>query len=89
MVLRLGVTLSSLCLALGLALSLSTAWHGAAETLLRVGILVLLCTPVSRVVVSTIEYLVDRDWRFAALTAIVLLELLVSAVAALMFNRRV
>ena len=29
-----------------------------------------------------------REWRFAVLTSIVLLELLASAVAALVFNRR-
>jgi len=38
--------------------------------------------------VSIAEYVVERDWRFAALTTIVLLELLASALAALVFNRR-
>ena len=56
--------------------------------LLRIGIVVLLCTPVARVVVSTVEYVVAREWNFAVLTSIVLLELIASAVAALFFNRR-
>ena len=44
--------------------------------------------PVARVVISTIQYIRDRDWQFATLTIIVLLELAASAVAALVFNRR-
>ncbi len=50
--------------------------------------MVLLETPVARVVVSVAEYVVERDWGFATLTAIVLLELLASAIVALVFNRR-
>jgi uncharacterized membrane protein len=88
-VLRSGVIVSSLCLAVGLALSLAGAAPAAAPPLLQVGIIVLLCTPVARVVVSTVEYISDRDWPFASLTTIVLLELLASAVAALAFNRRI
>jgi uncharacterized membrane protein len=87
-VLRAGVIVSTVCLAAGLALSLAAAVPAVADLLLQVGILVLLCTPVARVVVSTVEYVSDRDWRFASLTTIVLLELLASAVAALAFNRR-
>jgi uncharacterized membrane protein len=87
-VLRGGVFLSSLCLAAGLALSLSQLAPRAAEALLQAGILTLLCTPVARVVISTVDYVLEREWRFAFLTAIVLLELLASAVAALVFNRR-
>jgi hypothetical protein len=44
--------------------------------------------PVARVVVSIVGYIRARDWTFATLTAIVLLELLASAVAALVFNKR-
>jgi uncharacterized membrane protein len=87
-VLRAGVMLSSACLALGLVLSLTPAAPRTAELILQAGILVLLCTPVARVVISTVEYVVEREWRFAMLTTIVLLELLASAVAALVFNRR-
>jgi uncharacterized membrane protein len=87
-VLRAGVLASSACLAVGIALSLSGLGGGAADALLNIGIVVLLCTPIARVVISTIEYSVARDWQFAALTALVLLELMASAVAALLFNRR-
>jgi uncharacterized membrane protein len=87
-VLRGGVVVSSVCLTTGLVLSL-TGVEPAATLLLNAGIIVLLATPVSRVVVSTVEYAVERDWPFAALTFIVLMELVASAVAALVFNRRI
>jgi uncharacterized membrane protein len=87
-VLRAGVLASSLCLAAGVVLTLGDTALGAADALLRIGILILLCTPVARVVISTIEYALARDWQFAALTTIVLIELMASALAALVFNRR-
>jgi uncharacterized membrane protein len=87
-VLRGGVVVSSSCLTLGLLLSLATGGGPVAALLLNLGIIVLLATPVARVVVSTVEYIVERDWRFATLTCIVLLELIASAVAALVFNRK-
>jgi uncharacterized membrane protein len=87
-VLRAGVTTSSVCLAVGLALSIIGAAGSLANILLQVGIVILLATPVARVIVSIFEYAQQHDWRFTILTAIVLLELLASAVAALMFNKR-
>jgi uncharacterized membrane protein len=57
--------------------------------LLHTGLIVLFATPVTRVVVSIVQYVSQRDWTFAALTTIVLIELLASAVAALVFNGRV
>ena len=85
-VLRVGVTASSIALAAGLTLSLLDA--PGADWLLHIGILTLLATPVARVLVSIAEYVGDRDWTFVALTAIVLVELLASAVAALVLNKR-
>jgi uncharacterized membrane protein len=87
-VLRAGVVISSTCLAVGLLLYLATG-GALAAALLNAGIVVLLATPLARVVVSTVEYISQRDWRFATLTFIVLLELVASAVAALVFNRRI
>ena len=87
-VLRAGVVISSTCLALGIVLSLTAPGGRAVDILLQTGIIVLICTPAARVVISTIEYVVQKDWRFATLTAIVLLELVASAVAALVFNSR-
>jgi uncharacterized membrane protein len=88
-VLRLGVAASSACLALGLLLLFAGgAAAPAAAPLLQIGIVVLLVTPVARVVVSIVQYASARDWTFVTLTAIVLVELLASAVAALVFNKR-
>jgi uncharacterized membrane protein len=86
LVLRVGVTASSIALSIGLILSLLDA--PGASWLLHIGILTLLATPVARVLVSIAEYTGERDWTFVTLTAIVLVELLASAVAALVFNRR-
>ena len=87
-VLRAGVVISSTCLAMGLLLYLATG-GALGVLLLNAGIVVLLATPLARVVVSTVQYVSQRDWRFAVLTFIVLLELVASAVAALVFNRRI
>jgi uncharacterized membrane protein len=85
-VLRVGVFVSSVALAAGLILALVGA--PGASLLLNLGILTLLVTPVARVLVSIVEYAAARDWTFVTLTAIVLVELLASAVAALVFNKR-
>jgi uncharacterized membrane protein len=86
-VLHAGVVTSTVCLGAGLALS----WTGAGAVslvLLHIGVVVLLMTPVARVVVSVVEYTQERDWTFVTLTSIVLVELLASVVAALLFNRK-
>jgi|SRR5438034_7803489 len=87
-VLRAGVNASSICLGLGLILSLTGGADAAANMLLQIGVLVLLATPVARVLVSIVEYAQQRDWKFTLLTLVVLVELLAGAVAALVFNRR-
>ena len=87
-VLRAGVTASSACLALGLIASIFAGQSELSRILLHTGLIVLFATPVARVVVSIAQYIRERDWTFAALTTVVLIELLASAVAALVFNRR-
>ena len=86
-VLRAGVMVSTLCLGSGLAIALSGALVGAvpvlAQLLLTIGLIVLLATPASRVVVSAIAYARSRDWLFVALTVIVLLELAASVAVAI------
>lgn len=88
-VLRAGVIASSACLVAGLLLWLATGGGAVPSFLLNAGIVILLATPVARVIVSTSQYVSERDWAFATLTFIVLLELVASAVAALVFNRRI
>lgn len=87
-VLQVGVATSSLLLATGL--SLAFAWPGSnvSGTLLMSGLLILMATPVTRVAASVVEYVIERDWLFVALTSVVLLEICVGVVAALVFQRR-
>ena len=74
-VLHIGVTTSSVCLAVGLALSMVPQAERAAHFLLNAGLIILMATPVGRVVISVGEYFLERDWLFVVLTTIVLLEL--------------
>lgn len=76
--LRTGVILATTLLALGLFLELAGMADGVAGRLSHVGLLVLMATPVARVVISVAEYAAERDWPFLTLTLIVLTILLVS-----------
>jgi uncharacterized membrane protein len=80
-VLRLGITATTVCLAAGLLLSLLGASHPA-ELFLETGLVLLLATPVARVVVSVVDYARERDWLFVVLTIVVLLQLAGSVIAA-------
>ena len=81
-VLRAGVVFSTVCLAAGLVLTLSGPQF-LASFLLNAGIIVLLATPVARVIVSIVDYAQQRDWTFTVLTLIVLIELAAGALTAL------
>jgi uncharacterized membrane protein len=81
--LGIGVLASTACLALGLVLAFLRPAGGAQPTLLTTGLVVLIATPIARVAVSAFTYARRRDWLFAALTGIVLLELFASVAAAL------
>ena len=85
-VLHVGVAVSTVCLAAGLVISLFATSPGL--LILNIGIIVLIATPTARVVLSIVEYASARDWRFTILTTIVLLELVIGAVAAFVFHRR-
>jgi uncharacterized membrane protein len=87
-VLRVGVTASSVCLAVGVGLLFVDAAGPVASLLLQVGILVLLATPIARVAASIVGYVAEGDWPFVTLTTIVLVELMASVAAALLFNQR-
>lgn len=87
-ILRVGVYASSVCLGVGLLLSLTTNAVAVSGWLMTAGLLMLIATPVARVAASVVEYGVHRDWTFFILTAIVLLELSAGIVAALVFHKR-
>jgi uncharacterized membrane protein len=75
-VLRIGTLASTVILALGLAMALAMPSSTAGPVVIRAGLLVLLATPVARVVASVVDYTRDRDWLFAALTFLVLVIVL-------------
>ena len=86
-VLRAGVVSSSVCLAAGIVVS--SFAPGLAGVLLHAGVIVLISTPAARVVLSLVSFIRQRDAAFAGLTAIVLVELAASVIAALFFHARI
>ncbi len=82
-VLTAGVLASTGLLAAGLLLQLIGVEPGASAALTNAGLIVLMATPVARVVVSVIEYSLERDWLFMTLTTTVLIILLGSLVVSL------
>ena len=87
-ILQIGVTASSFFLAVGLAWSFASPGRAAGGLLMTIGLMILMATPVTRVAASVVEYTVERDWLFVALTSLVLLEIIGGVIAALVFHRR-
>lgn len=81
-VLTIGTRVSTVMLGLGLAATFLAPGRALTGGLLASGLLVLLLTPVARVVVSIVGYVRERDWWFVLYTGIVLVLLIVSFVAA-------
>jgi uncharacterized membrane protein len=82
-VFRAGTLASGSMLFVGLVLSFVWPSHRGTHLLLDGGAFVLLVTPVARVVVSFVDYLLTRDWWFVLWTGIVLALLASSFIAAL------
>jgi uncharacterized membrane protein len=82
-ILTAGVLASTGLLAAGLLLQLLGLEPGAASVLTRAGLIMLMATPVARVVASVVEYALERDWLFAMLTTTVLIILLGSLAVSL------
>ncbi len=80
-VLVTGVMASATILAIGLAAELAGV---DAHPILKVGLILLMATPIFRVGVSLVEYVRIRDWFFSATTAAVLLVLLTSVALAIL-----
>jgi uncharacterized membrane protein len=78
-----GVTTSAVLLAAGVALVLGWPELGFGRWLLTGGLLILMATPMLRVVVSFAEYVKLKEWFFVATTLIVLAELTMTVVYAL------
>ena len=80
-VLTAGTRISMALLGAGLLASFLHPGPTASQ-LLRVGLWVLLLTPVARVLVSVVGFIAQRDWPFTLYTAIVLSLLVTSFIAA-------
>ena len=52
--------------------------EGHPESLIQLGLMLLIATPVARVAVSLVSFSIERDWLYVGITAVVLLVLLVS-----------
>ena len=79
LVLRIGAYGGFLIMLAGLVAGL----YGSEETsfaIERVGVLVMLATPVVRVVVACVLFLAEKDWKYGAISFGVLAILLLSAV---------
>lgn len=51
-------------------------WKGEGRPLIQLGLLILVATPIARVLFSFIGYLLEKDYLYAVLTVIVLLVIL-------------
>ncbi len=48
---------------------------GAGDPLMHAGLLLLIATPIARVVAAFVEFLRQRDWGFVTVTIVILLSL--------------
>lgn len=79
-VLIAGVVSSAVLLGIGLVIEFA---GGPSHHLLQSGLILLMATPILRVIVSLVEYVKMRDWFFATTAGAVLLVLLTSVGLAL------
>jgi uncharacterized membrane protein len=78
-----GLTASAAFLICGLGLYLASPNTGSGAWPLSVGLLILMATPLMRVVVSMMEYWRMREWFFVLTTLAVLAELTATVIYAL------
>jgi len=82
-VLRAGALTSTALLAAGLLVAMAAPALALGHGLTSVGLIILIATPVARVVVSVADFAAQRDWLFLVLTGAVLLVLCGSLLVAL------
>ncbi len=63
-ILGVGAVTSTALLAAGLVLQLAGVLPALATTLTHVGLIILIATPVARVVASVVDFTMSRDWTF-------------------------
>ena len=59
---------------------LQGAWAGNSESLIQLGVIALLLTPIIRVVLSLFDFVKQRDWLYVAITAFVLTVIVINSV---------
>ena len=59
---------------------LQGAWAGNSESLIQLGVIALLLTPLMRVVLSLFDFVKQRDWLYVAITAFVLTVIVINSV---------
>ena len=78
-----GVALSAAALIIGLAFYILNPSSVAGGNLLAGGLIILMATPMLRVVVSIVEYIRMGEWFFVLVTLVVLAELAMTVTYAL------
>ena len=73
-----GVTSAAICLAAGLVLWMMGDYPAAANRILTGGLVILMITPIARVVISFVVYVRMRDWFFVVTTIMVFAVLLLA-----------
>jgi uncharacterized membrane protein len=73
-----GVTTSAACLVAGLVLTLAGVNPAVANLILTAGLVILMITPIARVVASLVVYVRLRDWFFVWTTIVVFAVLLMA-----------
>jgi len=79
----IGLSLSAAALVCGLTLFLFAPNAPSRTWFLNAGLVILMATPIVRVMVSVVEYVKMRDWFFVIATLVVLAELSVTMIYAL------
>jgi uncharacterized membrane protein len=74
--LQAGVAFSAVCLGAGLAIWMVFGPVRPATVMLTGGLIVLMITPLARVVASLVAYIRLRDWLFVAITLMVFVVLI-------------
>lgn len=79
-----GVLSASACLGVGLATWMIAGPSAWATGLMTAGLMILMGTPILRVIVSLVEWIRMRDWFFVVTTVVVLAVLLGTVTIALL-----
>ena len=73
-----GVASAAICLAAGLVVWIMGDSPAAANRILSAGLVILMITPIARVVISFVVYVRMRDWFFVGTTMMVFVVLLLA-----------